>query len=403
MARVKQEQKNSTTAKQEPKVANGTTVSKRDVKVGSLAKIVTRSKAFRHAADIFTEVRGVPTIFAQYDHANKLGGHPLQRIAVVHGKSSHGKSSFVLGLGVSFIQRRHFFVYIDAERTTPMKWLRTLMGEYADSPYFLGMHPKSYEETADAVREFLTEINEKRASGELPADTAVLFAVDSLRKLVPKNYLAKMLQGAEKHGLDGFSGRGAQMKAALNSAWLDELVPLLHQSNASMIFIARESEDVNADANDRKYGNDYKITGGTAIIYDSSLVMRIERAAWIYGPGPEGEAKPVYGERHKIVISKSKIGGKEGKKQEAYFHTSNGVLVPEGFDRARDLLELGKRFGVVTVGGSWYAFLDKKFQGENATVKALHEEQWLMDALEDTVRAKFAEHAPIEIDEESET
>ena len=74
----------------------------------------------------------------------------------------------------------------------------------------------------------------------LPLTTSALIAIDSIRKLVPKKLFDELAK-AEKadsgdkpkgrfakkpKGVDGYGGRAAQLKAALNAAWMDELVPL---------------------------------------------------------------------------------------------------------------------------------------------------------------------------------
>lgn len=364
-------------------------------KISELNKVVSLSKSFRPAAQVFKKVESIPTIFPQYDHALRVGGHPLGRISVIHGPSNHGKTTLGLGLGLSFLQAGSYFLHIDAEMTTPVDWLKKLMGSYADSDRFLGYHPETYEGTSDAVREFLTNLIKEKENGTIDQKTSALILVDSLRKLIPQNFFAKIAKkGSEESGIDGFSGRGAQMKAALNSAWMDELVPLLHRSNASMVIIARESEDVNADANDRKYGRDYKITGGNAVIYDSSLVMRVERTGFT-GKGQD-EDRVVYGERHRVTVNKTKIASKTDRKQVAYFHSSNGVLTKEGFDTGRDLLEMGKKMNVIQLAGSWYSYAGKRVQGEDNFLKMLESSPEIAQKLDAEIRSHFDSVAPEE-------
>lgn len=375
-------------------------VSQRNSRLKAMEAIAKRSSGFRPASEVLTRVRAVPTIFPGYDFATRVGGHPIERVATVHGPSNHGKTAFILGLGMSFLMRDHFFLHIDAEMTTPIDWLRNLMGDIAHHPGFLARRPKSYEETVDEVRDFLTMMEKEKAAGNLDPQTSAILAVDSIRKLIPKKFFEKVKQGSEKSGVDGMGGRGAQIKAALNAAWLDELVPLLYHTGTSAVLIARESEDVEADANDKKWGNDFKVTGGKAIIYDSSLVIRIERSGMIYGPGPENEKKPVYGEKCVGSIRKTKIAGKNDKTPKFYFHLSNGVHIPEGFDRARDVLDLAKKFEVVKASGSWISFGKKRWQGENSAVKALTADKSTLAAIEEQVREHFENNEPEAEDDE---
>ena len=279
------------------------------------------------------------------------------------------------GLGLSFLQRDHFYADVDAEMTNPHEWLRSLMHEHADNPAFVAIRPDTYEQTVDAVRDLVTKLHKAVLAKTLGADTSALIVVDSLRKLVPEDFWAKVHKhGAQgdKGSVDGMSGRGAQIKAKMNADWLDELTPLLNRTNTAMVLIARESEDTEASANDRKYGKAYKVTGGKAIFFDSSLVVRVERASYIYDPPSGGPESRVLGERHKLVISKTKVAGKDDKNIVCFFHTSNGNLIPEGFDRARDVLELAKEYGITDVAGQWIKWRGQKWQGIHKAVQEPH-------------------------------
>jgi len=366
-----------------------------DARFRALAAVAGKSSAFRRPREVLRRVRAVPTIFPGVDAALRVGGWPIDRIATIHGPSNHGKSIFAAGLGISFLQRGHFFKLMDAERTTSITWYETLAKSVgninlADAVGFSASRPDSYEDAVEEIREWCTAIGEAKAKGQVPADTTGLVVVDSLRKLVPKKFFEKVNNSQKSDGsVDGFGGRAAQMKAALNAAWLDELVPLLDGTGTALIFIARESEDVNADANDKKWGRDFKVTGGKAIIFDASLVIRIERDGWVYGPGPEGAKKPVYGERHRVTVAKTKISGKDDKTQVAHFHTSNGELVPEGFDLARDVLALACEAGVVTKTSGWLSYAKRRWNGDNQAVKWFVANPEALAELEAKVRATF--------------
>lgn len=348
---------------------------------------------FAPAREVLTSIQAVPTIFPQYDLATKIGGHPLQRVVTVHGPSNHGKTAFVLGLGKSFLQRGHFFYYVDAEHTMDFGWPKKLFGECSELPGFVAQHPASYEECVDSVRSHCEGVEKSKRLGELAPDTSSLIVIDSIKKLVPQNFLEKIKKGAENVGVDGYGGRGAQMKAALNAAWLDELTPLLFRTGTTLIFITRESVDVDADANARKWGNDYKVTGGGSLIYDAALRLRIELLGPIYGSAGSDEKKPVYGERHRIAIHKTKVAGKTERVPMARFYTSNGNLVPYGFDTARDFFEMALQGGLVKQAGAWFQFGKHRWNGENQAVKALTAKPEVLRDLEERVREKFTEMA----------
>lgn len=367
------------------KAASKKAETKKMIGLGAVAK---RMEKWQPASEALTSVRSVETIFPQLNVATGIRGWPLQRIAVVHGPSSEGKTTFIHGLGLSFLQHKHYYGFIDAEYTTPEEWVTLLMQEWAKNPGFLANRPKTYEETVNAVRELVEGIAAARTAKEIPADTSALVAVDSIRKLVPKR-LREMIEkeGAENTkggGIDGMSGRAAQYKAALNAAWLDELVPLLYHTNTTMVFIGRESQK----QKETKFDDDWKLTGGGALFFDSSLVARVTRQ-WIYASKTKGA--PIVGERHRVRIYKSKVAGKEGKVTDCYFHTSNGMLIPAGFDRARDVLEMARQTGHVTLSGSYLTdqLTGECWNGEAKALKALHDDPGAVENLYQACKLTF--------------
>jgi hypothetical protein len=301
-----------------------------------------------------------------------------------------------------------------------MSWIEELFGtELAGSPGFVASRPKTYEEAVAEQREFCTTIGNLKAQGKIPADMTALTVVDSVRKLVPRGFFDKISKviaeedGKKKGhrpnpktvGVDGFGGRSAQMKAALNAAWLDELVPLLEETGTALAFITRESEDPDADVWDKRTGEDFKIGGGKAIVYDSSLLIRVERAGFIKkgvakdAGDEEKRSAPTYGERHRVTIRKTKLANKQSKYVTSHFHTSNGTLTPVGYDRARDIIELAERFDVMKKAGGWLQWKKKKWQGADNAVVKLTADTETLDAIEAEVREKFDNVNPEEHDE----
>ena len=360
-----------------------------------MAAVAKRFDGWRPAAETILRVQSVPTRFLQYDHRLGVGGQPIARITLVHGPSNHGKTAFVLGLMESFLARDHFAGFVDAERTTPLPWVQTLMKGLEHHPGFVGLPAQSYEQVVGGVRKFCDTIGSARAKKEIDERTTGIVVVDSIRKLVPEGLLKKMLaavkadDGDDKKksprekkakGIDGAGGRAAQIKAAINAQWMDELVPLLSNTNTAIVIIAREMDDPDAGLYERQW----KISGGKALYYEASVDVRVSRT-WV--KEGEGEKAPVVGERHRLEIHKTKVAGKIQKVPTAYFHTSNGVLVPEGFDAPRDVLELGTDAGIITLSGATYIWGKKRIaNGRANAVKRLHSDPEFFQAIEADVR-----------------
>ena len=353
-------------------------------------KVSERFDRWRPACEELTLVRSVPTRFVQLDRATRCGGFPIERISTVHGPSNHGKTQLCLGLIDSFLTLDHGAALVDAEFTTPHDWCERLMGDNAKHPAFVAQRPSTYEETANAVREYVKVIAKARDDGDLPEDTSALIVVDSVRKLIPASLLEDVLKVAKSDkNTEMLTGRTGQVKAQVTQAWLDELVPLMGRNRMGIVMIAREIDKDGASADDKKFDCAWAVAGTKGLIFDASLVMRVTRAKWIYD-GPE-EEKKVIGERHRVRIWKTKVEGKEGKFTDCYFHTSNGVYQPYGFDRARDVLELAVAYGIVEQKGAWFNMADgaRLGQGENRVCKLLNECPERLAEIEAVVRARF--------------
>lgn len=330
--------------------------------------------AWKPAPETLRKIEAVPTIFPWYNVVTGVGGHPTGCLALLHGPSGEGKTSFMLGLGKSYLMRNHFFGLVDAERTTPDTWVRQLFGSLYDHPGFVLLPTSTYEEVSDAVRDFCRTIAKKREAGSLPADTTALIVIDSLRKLFPKDMLKNLLtEGAANvrgksasRGVDGYGGRGAQIKAKLNSAWTDELIPMLADTNCSLIFIGREIERQKINIFDS--GPDYKVLGGTAVNYDATLRIRVKSKLL----KDANEAGAIVGERLAVEVHKTKLMHRRVKTPTGYFHTSNGTITPLGFDRFRDVLDLAIHTGVVEKKKGWHRWGDEPMgNGEVAALKWL--------------------------------
>ena len=351
----------------------------------SFGKVASAFKDWKPATEVLVKVTAVPTIFPQYDVATRVMGHPIARFCRVRGPSNEGKTTFNIGLMLSFLKRGHFAGFADAERTTPPEWLHEMMGPYVNHPAFSALPVKSYEQTVDAVRAYCEGIAEARERGELPDTTSGIICIDSIRKLVPKNLMKELMtKGTKEKGVDGFGGRAGQIKAALNAAWCDELVPLLADTRMSMAIIARETDDPDAGM----WDEGIKVGGGKAVYYDSSLDIRITRSFI----NDEEDKKKILGERHRVEIRKTKVGKKELKIPVGYFHTSNGVVSPVGFDLARDVLELAKSEGVITLSGSSYRLDGESIgRGENQTLKYLRTNLEVLNDVEIRARQSAAD------------
>ncbi len=377
-------------------------------RLDAIGKVASSFVGLRPAVDALTNVRAVPSCLVQLDHALGVGGYPIERFTVVHGPSGHGKTSLALGMIKSFLKLDHFAALIDAERTNAGEWVGDMIGhDLLRHPGFVARRPETFEETVADVRNFCLTIAEAKDKGTLPLDTSGIIVVDSLKKLVPKALWAEIEKDTK--GSTDLMKMIGRIKAAMNSVWLDELIPILEKGGVGMLVIAREMEQAQEKRGKFLIGENYKVGGGQAVNFDSSATMRCERAAYVVpakekkeGEGEAAYDGRYYGERIRVTIKKTKLAWREEKTVRCYFHTSNGQWVPKGYDHARDLIELADRFGVIEKKGAWFSFDGTKLgQGLDNTVKLLaHAEHGgLFAEIDREVRSRFSKHAPLEGEE----
>lgn len=374
-----------------------------------MAEVVKNFEGLCPAADLIREVTVVPTIFPYFDWRVDVGGLPVGSIALVHGPSAEGKTPFVIGLGRSFLEGNHFFNWIDAEYSTPATWMKQQLGPYYNHIGFTApKHVGTYEHVRSLVRRWCDGIGEARIKGLIDDDTTGVCVVDSISQLIPESAWDEMRKSATpkaeaaraaakekpvrgrrqkpKGHIDGAGGRLGQIQAGYNAIWVKELGPLLYETRTSMVVIARET----LEEGEGMFADDVvHVGGGRHLKYGSGLWLRaVSDPVW----QKKGDEKGIIvGHKHTIEIRRSKVGPRREKMPVACYHTSNGAVCPEGFDRARDVLELATDMtDVLTMKGSNYYFTGEHLgNGVPATLERLRAEPELCATLERECRSRF--------------
>lgn len=348
----------------------------------SMKRVADRQKEWKPAPEGLKKLEAVPSIFPQFNVASRVGGIPTQCVIVVHGQSGEGKTTATMGFSKSYIEKNHFSLLVDAERTTTIDWAESMYGpELVNHPGFSILPVSTYEDATDGIKNYLEDIANAREKGELPEDIRALVTVDSIRKLMPKNILKTLFdkgadEGQYSKGIDGYGGRAGQAKAHINSSWMDWLTPIVNDYKATIVLITRESPNPTADK--MKGEDDFFVLGGSGMVFEASLRLRIRKK---YLKLKDDEIKDgIIGEKHEIQIHKTKVGDKKVRIPKAFFYTSNGRLSPYGFDRARDVFDLARSYNVIELNGAWYSTNGQKIgQGELKALDWLREGTNLQD------------------------
>lgn len=336
--------------------------------------VIPLPKGWARAEEALDRIESVSTIFPDFNRATRVGGLPVNRMHTVHGQTHGGKTAFVIGLMKSFLDGDHVAGYIDAEHSTPQEFAEELLGELKLRDRFFGKRPDTYEDTVDAVNDFLKMMADVRKGSP---QTKSIVVVDSINKLTPSRELANVMREGGKEVSKGHAGR---YRAAVNKSWLDHLSPRLKAAGCAMVFIAQEREG----QEDQPWAADggVEIKGGQSLSFDSSLLIRVSKAHPMRDPSTASKEWPkgqVIGFEHRVRIYKSKVSHMDGDRSDCLFHFSNGKQTPAGFDIQRDALHVGKMLGLVAVSGAWLSYRKHRWQGE---MKAA---QWLSDHQEVTI------------------
>lgn len=322
-------------------------------------------KGWQRATDAFESVISVSTIFPDFNRATRVGGLPVGRMHTVHGPTHGGKTGFVLGLVKSFVAGGHSGAYVDAELSTPKEFVRELIGDLERYPDFIGKRPKTYEETIDAVDEYLEMMAGVRKKNP---NIYSICVIDSINKLTPEREMKNVLKTG---GEEVSKGHGGRYRAAVNQSWLNHLSPMLSAAGCAMVFIAQERDSGDGELWEADGG--VEIKGGQALKFDASLLIRVSKSMAIRDTTKASEKSkgPVIGFAHKVRIYKSKVSHMDGAYSECTFHLSNGALTPAGFDLARDAVSTAQSIGLVKTSGSWLSWQKRRWQGTQKAVRWL--------------------------------
>jgi RecA/RadA recombinase len=348
---------------------------------------------WKPAVEKIKKIVAVPTVLYDFNYASLVGGLPVGRIFTVMGPSSNGKSMFLQALFKSFLDRMLPVGFIDAERTTDPSMVSAIFGKpLSEFPHFV--KPDSILNYEDAVKHTDLFMAKSRYFMEkIPGYIGGLIGVDSVGKLLPESAIEDSLKEltlkkAEASADTMAKGHYGRNQARINQDWLNRLTAQTDESNVSMVWIAQERKEVD------DYGNvSYKPKGGDAVWFDSSGIYRIVKPkgkkGLIYPGGRETEK--AIGSLHQVLILKTKFGNLEETmytKANFYWSFGNGP-VPKGLDKWRDLLEVAikEEVNIIQPNGNntWFSFGDKRWQGKDATIRALYEDAGLFAEVEAAV------------------
>ena len=334
------------------------------------------------------EVIVIPTDFVGFNRATRIGGVPVSCVMMVYGPSQGGKTAFMLGLVKSFQQRGHLACYIDAEHTLDVPWAVSC-GIDPSLPYD---RPDTYEITRTKVNRMIKNFISGRDKGHYHPSKALLIVVDSLNKLVPESE-------ANKKELK----KAYPLRALFNTIWLDQITPIIHKYPILFALVAHEKEKMDTG----QWEDAKKHKGGSALYYDSSMVINISTRKVIRQEDKKTKRKVEVGILHEGKVEKNKLGVCHETFQ--FIMSTGRGAQPIGFDTIREVMEEAKLRDKRSplyrcVGGVWTfdEFPDGKIKGDADVRAYLRETPDVLQSIIDKMNASALDTLETEGEDEEE-
>ncbi len=249
---------------------------------------------------------------ATHPHSG-TGGIPRGRIVEIYGKKGSGKSTIAYSTIGEAQKEGLKCTLFDAENAFNPGWAK-MFGVDPDDMVFC------YEQEGEMV---LDIIEAMAYDGSYD-----LLVIDSVAALASRKELEDAM-GDEHVGLHGKMWSKAMRK----------LKAPLAKSNTTLILINQLREDVG-----KMFGNPEIRPGGRAIGFYGDLVFNVkDNGEFSSGKGRE---RDVYGHQISVVVKKNKVGISRGIAHIDLYYRS-------GFDYTSDLLEAGKKTGVIETASGW--------------------------------------------------
>lgn len=307
-------------------------------------------KRFKMASEVSTEM--LPSASLEFNYATG-GGFPRGAITTLYGNYSSTKTALALAT-IGLLQKQGYVcAFIDAENTYDKVWAAKLG---VDNESLFLIRKRSFGAIVDEIKDLLKE--------------GIDFLVwDSISQTIPEVFID------EKTGdIKEFGGQ-KQIGAASRSAGI--AINAMHYVNerTAIVLISQTRTDMSG------MHPMQKPTNGKAVEFGSSIMARLQASGsenqQIKGQlfiGDKVHEMPV-GREVKVDIVKNKVGPPNRTANYKFYYAGESV----GIDNVDELVNIGKRFGVVRASGAWVYYGDNQWNGQAKFVAALKEEPDLYD------------------------
>lgn len=286
----------------------------------------------RERLDIKWMTTGILALDKATQPSQGSGGIPRGRIIEIFGPESSGKTAIAL----SVIAEEQKFqatqenpkmcAFFDNENSFNPVWSEEVIG--------VDVENMMYSKESEGEMSF-DMIEALAKTGQFS-----VIAIDSLAGLAP---LPELQEDMAKQHM-GLAGK-------MNSKAMRKLCATLAKNECTLIIINQLREKVGV-----MFGNPETTPGGRAVAFYSSIRLDVRKSD-VYSTGT-GDDRNNWGHRMRIRIHKNKVG--------VAGRTCNVDLIyNEGFDKKKDLIEVGENTGVINKSGGWREYIPLGIKEDN--------------------------------------
>ena len=274
------------------------------------------------------------------------GGIPVGRITELTGLEASGKSLLAAHLLANTQEKGGLAVYIDTENAMNEDFLRAIG---IDLNKMLYIQLEAIEDIFDVIENIITKVKES------DKNKLVTIVVDSVAAATTK------VEQAADYEKDGW----ATSKAIILSKAMRKITQMIGRERVALIFTNQLRVKLGVS-----FGDIYTTSGGKAIGFHASCRLRLKAVGQI--KAKINGFEQVIGIKTRAKIVKNRMGP---PLREAEFH----ILFESGIDDYGSWLQVMKDYGLITIGGAWYTFIDEatgeqiKFLSKDFVSKVLND------------------------------
>ena len=268
-------------------------------------------------------------------------GVPRGKLTQVWGAEGSGKTTLALTLSASVIANGGTVLYVDWENDIVPDYAAALGVPVSDPDKFELVQPDSLEDGMKIIMAYVLA-------------GVDLVVIDSVGAAVPK---AIKERGADEAGEQQRVGLLAQRW----SEFLPDIKGLLVRHNTAMLGISQVRQKLGGGAPGMSHGPTTQPQGGEAWKFYSALRIEFRRLEQekenVFNVLNSKREERVIGSKMNAKLVKCKLSKAQGR--EAVFYIRQG----SGIDDMRSVMEIGIAHNLISKGGAWYQYGEKRCNG----------------------------------------